>query len=62
MLILTRRPEESIYIGPTVRVMVLGIRGRQVRLGIVAPSQVNIWREELEWCEECDDSLDSGET
>jgi carbon storage regulator len=52
MLILTRRIDEAIWIGPEVRVIVLGIRGQQVKVGIEAPGDVNIWREELEGTEE----------
>ena len=47
MLILTRKLGESITIGDNIRVSVLGIRGRQVRLGIDAPSDVVVHREEI---------------
>lgn len=47
MLILTRKLGESITIGDNIRVSVLGIRGRQVRLGIEAPSDVVVHREEI---------------
>ena len=47
MLILTRKLGESITIGDSLRVSVLGIRGRQVRLGIDAPSDVIVHREEI---------------
>jgi carbon storage regulator len=47
MLILTRRPHESIRIGPRVRVTVLGFKGSQVRIGIEAPPDVTIDREEI---------------
>ena len=47
MLILTRRPDESLYIGPDITVTVLGIRGNQVRLGITAPKDVIVDREEV---------------
>lgn len=47
MLILTRKLGESITIGDSIRVSVLGIRGRQVRLGIDAPSDVIVHREEI---------------
>ena len=47
MLILTRKLGESITIGDSIRVSVLGIRGRQVRLGIDAPSDVVVHREEI---------------
>lgn len=47
MLILTRKLGESINIGDDIRVSVLGIRGRQVRLGIDAPDTVVVHREEI---------------
>lgn len=47
MLILTRRFGESIVIGPDVTVMVIGVKGNQVRLGIKAPPNVAVHREEI---------------
>lgn len=47
MLILTRKLGESITIGDDIKVSVLGVRGRQVRLGIEAPSNVVVHREEI---------------
>ena len=47
MLILTRRPEESLHIGNDVVVTVLGIKGNQVRLGIRAPTNIVIDRDEI---------------
>ena len=47
MLILTRKLGESITIGDDIRVSVLGVRGRQVRLGIEAPLKVVVHREEI---------------
>ena len=47
MLILTRRDGETLMIGDTVTVTVLSVSGRQVRLGINAPDDVTILREEL---------------
>ncbi len=47
MLILTRKLGESITIGDDIKVSVLGIRGRQVRLGIEAPTKVVVHREEI---------------
>jgi len=46
MLILTRRVTESVTIGIDVRVVVLGVRGTQVRLGIEAPKEIPIHRQE----------------
>jgi len=47
VLILTRRLGESINIGDDIKVSVLGVSGRQVRLGIDAPSDVVVHREEV---------------
>lgn len=47
MLILTRRVGEVLKIGDTVSVTVLGIRGQQVRIGITAPKDLPVHREEV---------------
>jgi len=47
MLILTRKVGESITIAGSIRVTVQGIRGHQVRLGVEAPAEVPIFRQEL---------------
>ncbi|MDF1759635.1 MAG: carbon storage regulator CsrA [Coxiellaceae bacterium] len=47
MLILTRRISESVIIGDNVKVTVLGVKGNQVRLGIDAPKDVSVHREEI---------------
>ena len=47
MLILARRPNESLIIGDNITVTVLGIHGQQVRLGLVAPREVVIDRAEV---------------
>lgn len=47
MLILTRRIAETLVIGDDVTVTVLGIKGHQVRLGINAPKEVSVHREEI---------------
>lgn len=47
MLILTRKLGESINIGDNIKISVLGIHGRQVRIGIEAPLNVVVHREEI---------------
>jgi carbon storage regulator len=47
MLILTRRPGESIQVGDKIEISIIEIRGNQVRLGISAPPEVLVLRSEL---------------
>ena len=47
MLVLSRKAEESMYIGDDIKITVLDIRGGQVRIGITAPDDVKIHREEV---------------
>lgn len=47
MLILTRRIGETLIIGDDVNITVLGVKGNQVRLGINAPKDVSVHREEI---------------
>lgn len=47
MLILTRRVGETICIGDDIEVVVLGVKGNQVRIGVKAPADVDVHREEI---------------
>jgi len=47
MLILTRRVGETLMVGDSIRLTVLGVKGNQVRIGINAPKDVAVHREEI---------------
>ena len=47
MLILTRLPSQTLLIGDDIVIEVLGVEGQQVRLGLTAPSDITILRQEL---------------
>ena len=47
MLILTRKVNESLIVGDRVTVTVVGVKGNQVRIGIDAPKDVEVHREEI---------------
>ena len=44
MLVLSRRKDESLFIGEDIRVTILDIRGGQVRVGITAPESIKVFR------------------
>jgi carbon storage regulator len=60
MLILTRRPQETLVVGDNIKVQVLGVKGGQVRLGVEAPREVPVYREEI-WVRIKRDKHKSGE-
>ncbi|MBI1345082.1 carbon storage regulator CsrA [bacterium] len=47
MLVLSRQRDESIFIGDNIKITVVDIRGDKVRLGIEAPSEVPVHRQEV---------------
>ena len=47
MLILTRRVGEALMVGNDTKIVVLGVKGSQIRLGINAPKDVKVHREEI---------------
>ncbi|QFY45188.1 carbon storage regulator CsrA [Candidatus Methylospira mobilis] len=47
MLILTRRVGESLKVGDEITITVLGVKGSQVRIGVNAPKDVSVHREEI---------------
>ena len=47
MLILTRKPGESVYIGDKIKITIVEIKGHQIRVGIDAPTDLRIYREEI---------------
>lgn len=65
MLILTRRVGETLMVGDEVTVTVLGVKGNQVRLGVNAPKEVAVHREEIYERikrEQGDPGVDGGDT
>ncbi len=47
MLILTRRPGESIHLGDDIKITVLGVQGKQIKIGLEVPDDVQVYREEV---------------
>lgn len=62
MLILTRRAGETLIVGDDVSITVLGVKGNQVRLGVNAPKDVSVHREEIYQRIQREKSLQSGES
>jgi carbon storage regulator len=60
MLILSRKVGEEVAIGNNIRLTVVEIRGNFVRLGLTAPKQISIRRQELGRLASCADDADSG--
>ncbi len=47
MLILTRRPGESLYLGDDIKITGLSVQGRQIKLGLEVPDDMTVYREEV---------------
>ena len=47
MLILTRRVGESLIIGDDIVINILGVKGNQIRIGVNAPKEISVHREEI---------------
>ena len=62
MLILTRRPQESIRVGDEVTITVLAVEGAKVRIGISAPRHISVDREEVHERKQRDARPEGGET
>ena len=62
MLILTRRAGETVMIGSDVTITVLGVKGNQVRIGINAPKDVAVHREEIYERIQSEQAAESGES
>ena len=48
MLVLSRKESQSLHLGDTIKVTIIGVSGDQVRIGIEAPEEIRVLREELE--------------
>ncbi len=47
MLILTRRLGESLYVGEDIRITILGLQGKQIKIGLDVPNDMTVYREEV---------------
>lgn len=47
MLILTRRPGESLHLGDDIKITILSLHGKQVKIGLTVPGDMTVYREEV---------------
>ena len=47
MLILSRRPGESVHVGDDIKITILSIKGQQIKIGLEVPEQTPVYREEI---------------
>ncbi|MDD3312320.1 carbon storage regulator CsrA [Pseudodesulfovibrio sp.] len=47
MLILTRRPGESLYLGDGIKLKILSVQGKQIKIGLDVPEDMTVYREEV---------------
>lgn len=47
MLILTRRPGEALHLGDDIKITILGIQGKQIKLGLDVPRDLTVYRDEV---------------
>lgn len=47
MLILTRKPGESLYLGDNIKLKILSVQGKQIKIGLDVPDDMTVYREEV---------------
>ncbi|MBF0480347.1 MAG: carbon storage regulator CsrA [Desulfovibrionaceae bacterium] len=47
MLILTRRPGESLHVGDNIKITILAVQGKQIKIGLDVPDDIPVYREEV---------------
>jgi carbon storage regulator len=47
MLILTRRPGESLHVGDNIKITILAVQGKQIKIGLDVPEDIPVYREEV---------------
>lgn len=47
MLILTRKPKETLYLGNEIKITILSVQGKQIKIGLEVPDDMRVYREEI---------------